>query len=142
MQLLETLENIVKKLPAELKEKNGKYEFECVVAERKVFLSNKKLVYKAKFKIDDDKKELVFSEMLKETGFGLSSGSNDQTPGFGFKTETYKTGIGPRSGKIEEQSELFKKKYNYKFDFSRIRNEFEKAAKDAGYSFKYQIVGI
>ncbi|MFA6296348.1 MAG: hypothetical protein WC663_03270 [Patescibacteria group bacterium] len=142
MALIESIKNIVTKLPAELKEKNGKYEFELTIAERKVFLSSKKLVYKAKFKIDDAKKELIFSEMLKESGFGLSSGSDDQAPGFGFKAGTYKTGLGPRTGKIEEQSELFKKKYNYKFDFSKIRNEFEKAVQNSGYNFKYQIFSV
>ncbi len=142
MALLELIKNIVAELPAELKEKNGKYEFELKIAERKVFLSNKKLMYIGKFRIEEEKKELIFSEMLKETGFGLSGGGIDETPGFSFKTETYKTGIGPRNGKIEEQSELFKKKYDYKFDFQAIRSQIEQAAKDAGYNFKYQIIGV
>lgn len=81
--------------------------------------------------------------MLKESGSGLSMGGLDEpTPGFGFKAQTYKTGFGPREGTIEEQSELFGKKYSYSFDFSVLRGRIEKAASDNGYSFRYQITSL
>ena len=140
--LLDYIKTIVAAIPAQLKEKNGLYSFEFTVAERKAFLSTKKLAYRAVFRIDEAKKEVRFSEMLKESSSGISSGTDDISPGFGFKTETYKTGIGPREGCIAEQSELFGKKYNYSFDYSKIRKDIEAAAVKAGYGFKYQITTV
>jgi hypothetical protein len=137
--LLDDIKTIVSTVPAQLKEKNGLYSIEFTVAERKVFLSTKRLVYRAAFRIDETKKELSFSEMLKESGSGISSGAGDMSPGFGFKAETYKTGAGPRDGSIAEQSVLFGKQYSYSFDFSKIRKTVEDAVLKAGYGFKYQI---
>ncbi len=140
--LLDDIKTIVAAIPARLKEKNGLYSFEFTVAERKAFLSTKKLAYRAAFRIDEAGKELRFSEMLKETGSGLSTGPDGISPGFGFKAETYKTGAGPREGGIAEQSNLFGKQYKYSFDYSRIRKEIEGAAVKAGYGFKYQITTV
>jgi hypothetical protein len=48
--LIDTIKAAVAAIPAELKAgKNDSYDFEYVVAERKAFLSKKKLVYKAAF---------------------------------------------------------------------------------------------
>ena len=127
----------------EISEKKGAYALRIVVAERKAFLSKTKLEYIATFRVDDEAKVLHFSEMLKEVGSGLSSGGgDDMSPGFGFKTETYKTGMGPREGSINEQSDLFGKKYDYTFDFKTIRTRFEGQAAAAGYSFDYQITPV
>lgn len=100
--------------------------------------------YIAKFRIKDDTKELKFTEMLKETGSGLSVGSptQERAPGFGFKATVYKSGMEGRSGTIEEQSNLFGKTYEYKFDFKTIRGKIEELAKSANYNFKYQITQI
>jgi len=140
--LLDDIKAIAKGIPAELKEKKGVYTLEFTVAERKVLLSKKKLTYMAKFRMDDAKKELRFTELLKEASSGMSSGDSDFGPGFGFKKETYKTGAGPREGSIQEQSELFGKQYTYSFDFKKVRAAIEAAAVKAGYSFKYQITPI
>jgi hypothetical protein len=137
--LLDDIKTIVTAIPAQLKEKNGLYSFEFTIAERKAFLSIKKLAYRAAFHIDEKKKELCFSEMLKESGSGISSGAGDMSPGFGFKAETYKTGAGPRDGSITEQSVLFGKQYSYSLDYSKIRKAVEDAVLKAGYGFKYQI---
>jgi len=140
--LLDDIKTFVSSVPARLQEKNGLYSFEFIVAERKVFLSTKRLAYRAAFRIDETKKELRFSEMLKESGSGISSGAGDMSPGFGFKVETYKTGMGPREGGIAEQSALFGKHYNYSFDYTSIRKAVEDAVAKAGYSFKYQITMV
>ena len=146
MALLDELKKVVGEVPAELSEKNGLFAFEAVVAERKAFLSKKKLTYSAKFRIDEAKKEVRFTEMLKESGFGLTSGGggmdDGMSPGFGFKTESYNTMSGAREGTIEEQSNLFGKKYDYSFDFGAIRKKMEMAAREAGYNFAYQITSI
>ncbi len=140
--LLDDIKTIVSSVPAQLKEKNGLYSFEFTVAERKVFLSTKRLAYRAAFRIDGMRKELRFSEMRKESGSGISSGAGDMSPGFGFKAETYKTGMGPREGGIAEQSVLFGKQYSYSFDYSKIRKAVEDVAVKAGYGFKYQITTV
>ena len=111
------------------------------MAERKSFLSKKKLVYQARIHLDREAKELRFSERLKESGFGLSAGGagDDLSPGFGFKTEKYSTGSGPREGTLEEQSNLFGRKYEYRFDFGLIRRSIEAKTIEAGYRFVYSI---
>lgn len=143
MSAIEDFKSLAATIDAELKEKKGVWTMKTVIAERKAFLSKKKLEYIARFRIDDGAKTIRFSEMLKESGSGISSGGgidSDLSPGFGFKKETYKTGAGPREGTIEEQSTLFGKQYDYKFDFSEIRGSMEKIAADNGYSFDYSIL--
>ena len=148
MSLIDDIKNGLSADGGEFKDKGGgKFSYEKLIAERKVFWFMKsKLEYKAKIKIDDGAKEVAFSEMLKESGFGVSSGSGfgggdmGMSPGFGFKKETYNTLSGAREGTIEEQSNLFGKKYEYKFDYGKIRKMVESAAKKAGYGFKYKII--
>ena len=140
--LVDDIKEIARGIPADLKEKKGVYSIEFTVAERKVFLSKKKLTYSAKFRVDEEKKELRFTEMLKEASSGMSSGDGEFGSGFGFKKETLRTGVGPRQGTIHEQSELFGKQYTYKYDFSKVRNSMESEAVKAGYAFKYQVTPI
>jgi hypothetical protein len=136
---VDEIARFVEGIPATLREKRGVYAVEFTVAERKAFLSKKKLTYSARFRIDEDQKELRFTEMLKESGSGAYSGGDDQTPGFGFKKETYKTGAGPREGSIEEQSTLFGAQYSYTFDFSKVRAFIESETLKAGYAFRYRL---
>ena len=140
MALIDDIRGMAASIGAELKEKKGAYTLTLVVAERKALLTRKKLEYIAKFRVDDAARELQFTEMLKETGSGISSGSEDISPGFGFKTETYKTGAGPREGSITEQSDYFGKQYSYSYDWSAIRKWMEQAAQAAGYGFSYSII--
>jgi len=143
MSLQENLKQVIAAIPAEVSEKKGVFTVRHVVAERKSFLSRKKLVYIAKYRIDENKREVRFTEMLKETGFGLAGGSDfNNSPGFGFKKETYKTGLGAREGGIEVQSNLLGKKYSYTFDFKTLRAALEKKTQDAGFAFTYQITSI
>jgi hypothetical protein len=137
--LMEDIAKFAATIPATLEEKRGLYSIEFVVAERKAFLSKKRLTYKAQFRIDDEKRALRFTEHLKESGAGVSSGGDDMGPGFGFKKETYKTGTGPREGKIEEQLRLFGKEYSYTFDAATVRTAVEQMASKAGYSFAYEL---
>ena len=137
--LIDEIRRVAEVIPTTLEEKRGVYCLAYTVAERKVFLSKKKLTYRARFRIAEDKKELRFTEMLEETGSGLSTGESDIASGFGFKKETYRAGAGPRQGSIEEQSKLLGTRYSYTFDFSTVRRAIEEAAIDAGYAFTYQL---
>jgi len=143
MTAIEDIKSLAAVIDAELKEKKGVWTMKAVIAERKAFLSKKKLEYIAKFHVDDTTQTIRFSEMLKESGSGISSGggiNGGMSPGFGFKKETYKTGAGPREGTIEEQSNLFGKQYDYRFDFKEIRGGLEKIAIDNGLSFEYSLL--
>jgi len=135
-----------KEFGADLSEKKGVWDFSKVIAERKAFLSKKKLTYTAKFRVDEDNKTLKFTEMLAEKGSGLSSGGFDSdmgmSSGFGFKAETYKSGASGREGSIQEQSNLFGKDYSYDFDYKEVRAKFEELAKSSDYQFKYQVTPI
>jgi hypothetical protein len=142
----EELQAYAREIGSELKEKNGLYEISKTIAERKAFLSKKKLCYHAKFRVDDNSKSVVFSEYLKEKGSGISSGGgdfdSDMSPGFGFKATSYKSGPGGRSGSIEEQSKLFGKDYTYEFQYQTVREKIESMAEAAGYSFEYKVLPI
>jgi hypothetical protein len=143
----EAIKQYAKDFGAELGEKKGVWDLSKVIAERKAFLSKKKLTYTAKFRIEEESKTVKFTEMLAEKGSGLSSSSGfdsdmEMSPGFGFKKEVYKSGAGGREGSIEEQSTLFGKDYNYNFDYKEVRKKIEDLAKQNGYQFKYQITPI
>jgi hypothetical protein len=145
MSLIDQINQYADELGGDISEKKGVHKIEILIAERKAFLSKKKLRYIARFRLDDDAKLLKFTEMLTESGSGLSSGGDfdgGMSAGFGFKAETYDTTKGAREGTIEEQSTLFGKQYEYKFDYEAIRSRFENMAKAEGYEFKYQITPI
>lgn len=144
MSIEERIKEVFYPYRPEFSEKKGTMTVELLVAERKSFLSKKKLTYIAKYRIDEGSKEVRFTEMLKESGSGISSGGGDfdESPGFGFKKETYSTGKGGREGSIQEQSNLFGKKYSYTFDFGKIRSAVEKRTVEGGYVFKYQVTPI
>jgi hypothetical protein len=136
--LIEEIKKIAGEKGAAFLEKKDACCFEIVLAERKAFLTFRKLVYKVSCKIDPAKHELRFSEMLFEKGWGLSGGDSDRAPGFGFKTETYKCVPGQMPERvIEERSILFGKKYEYKFDLSEIRSKIREAATREGFGFRY-----
>lgn len=148
MSLIDSINVYNAEFDGEISEKKGIYTLEKVIAERKAFLSKKKLRYIAKFRIDDDAKLLKFTEMLAEAGSGLQSGGDfdgggGMSAGFGFKTESFNTFKGgQREGSIQEQSNLFGKAYNYNFDYKAVRAKFEELARAEGYDFKYQITPI
>lgn len=139
----EKIEEIAKNIGGNVSEKKGTIIVDALIAERKVFLTKKKLIYTFKVKIDNEAKTVKFTEMLKESGLGFSAGGGDfDTPGFGFKKETYNTTSGAREGTIEESSKLFGKDYKYNFDYSKVRKEVEAVAKEKGYTFEYFVLPI
>jgi hypothetical protein len=143
--MYEQIKSALSNYGGEWKDKKGIWEFSATIAERKAFLSKKKLTYSARVKIDDASKTVTFSEMLIEAGSGLSSGGgfdDGMSAGFGFKTEIYNTMSGAREGNIQEQSNLFGKKFDYNFDYKEIRSKIESVAQSAGYEFKYQILPV
>jgi len=121
--------------PAALQpQKDGSLAMEALVAERKAFLSTRKLSYKCRLRVDDGARSVVFWEMLVEKGSGVSGG-DDLAPGFGFKKETYSTGGKGRSGSIEEVSSLFGRDFDYTWDYAAVRNTARGVVEAAGYRF-------
>ncbi len=121
-------------LGGEVASRGDVLEFTKTVAERKAFLTRKRLVYRASIRVDEAKREIHLAESLMETGVGLAADS-----GVGFKTESYRTGRGPRDGGIAEQSKLFGKVYTYTFDHGAIRAVIETLARSHGYTVQYHI---
>lgn len=136
MDLLQTIQEYAKSIPAELKEKGGIYTLSFTVAERKAFLSTQKLTYEAKMRIDSAGKVVKFTDSLREASAGLQVS-------VGVKAETYSTGKGgQREGSVEQKSNLFGKKYDYKVDFRAVRTRIEALAKEADFTFRYQITSL
>ena len=140
----DSVTNYAKSIGAELKDKKGVWTLSKVVAERKAFLSKKKLTYTAKFRIDDDAKQVVFSEYLAEKGSGFTGGSSGfddgMSTGMGFSKTSYNTSKDGISGSIQEQSNLFGKQYSYDFKYDEVRTAVEDLAKKAGYEFEYKVL--
>ncbi len=135
---LEEIKKIAEEKGAAFQEGKDSCRFEIVLAERKAFLTSKKLVYKASCKIDSSKNELKYSELLFEKGWGLSGADMGSAPGCGFKVETYKLmPHKPPERVIEEQSDFFGKKYQYQFDLSEIRSKIREVATRNGLIFHY-----
>ena len=134
MTLTQSIQQFAGSIPAELKEKKGVFTLAFTLAERKAFLSKQKLTYQAKFRVDDKAKLVKFTEMLKESSSGMESG------GTSFKTESFKTGKGGQlESVIDQQADLFGKRYDYTFDFKTIRSKIKELAEAEGYAFEYQI---
>ncbi len=124
-------------LPVRLaQQKDGSLAGEAVLAERKAFLSKRKLTYKCKARVDDGARMVRFWEMLLETGSGMSSGGGDFGPGVGFSASTYKTSGKERSGSIDEASSYFGKDFDYQWDYAAVRTALRSAAEAAGYGLE------
>jgi hypothetical protein len=83
---------------------------------------------------------LLFFEILAEVGSGISTsggyGDSEMSSGFGFKAEKTSYRSGGREGTIEEQTVLFGKKYEYNFDYKKIRESIKAVAEKFGYGFE------
>jgi hypothetical protein len=110
-----------------------------VIAERTAFMSTAKLEYLAKITIDDRTWEVKFSELLKETGTGLSGGEDSDGmvgAGFGFQSGTYHSGGGLEDD-IADQASRYGKLYTIAFDYAAWREQAKNLVEAAGYQFKY-----
>jgi hypothetical protein len=143
-KIIEEIKKALQSCDGKWSEKKGLWTFSTTIAERKAFLSTKKLTYTAKIRVDENSGVVRFSEMLSEAGSGFSSGGIDDgiSPGFGFKTETYNTTKGARQGTIEEQSKLFGKDYTYRFDYQEIRVKVKDFAEKSDFRFEYQVLPL
>jgi hypothetical protein len=113
--------------------KHGAVVAEKVLAERTAFMSTAKLVYQAKFTVDDTAREVRFRELLKETGAGLS---NDDDTMSGVSMGSYRIG-GGMAGDIAEQAARYGALYAITFDYAGWRDQVKARTEAAGYRFSY-----
>lgn len=140
--IVQKVREMIKGIPGDFEDKKEVFCLDSVIAERKAFLSKQKLSYTARFRVDDMAKEVVFTEMLKEQKSGLGAGGmDDLSPGFSFKKTSFSSGPGGLEGEVDQQSSLFGKKYDYTFDYKKVRAAVKEAAENEGYSFTYKIWG-
>ncbi|MGV8049254.1 MAG: hypothetical protein AB2L21_02705 [Anaerolineaceae bacterium] len=143
--LIDEIKKSIQNIDGKWNEKKGLWTYEATIAERKAFLSKKKLTYSCKVRVDEGSRTVHFSEMLLEAGSGLSTGGDFDSgisSGFGVKTETYNTFKGARQGTIQEQSVLFGKEYSYQFDYAELRRKVQEVVEKAGYHFEYQVLPV
>ena len=140
MEVAQAIVGCLARLGAEVKCNEDRGEAKLVLAEKKSFLSKKKVEYQAKFRVDERERVVRFFEMLKESGSGMSGGDIDDVGGgFGFKKETYKTGGGGREGTLEAQGNLLGQTYSFTFDYGWTRSAIEAISVHHGYRFEYQL---
>ncbi len=141
-KVLEKTTERIRDIPGNFEDKKEVYCLDCVIAERKAFLSKQKLTYTARFRVDDNNKEVTFTEMLKEQKSGLGAGgSDDLGPGLSFRTSKVSSSAQGLEGVVDQQATLFGKKYDYTFDYKKVRSAVKEAAESEGYSFSYRIWG-
>lgn len=141
MDILERVNGFIEGLPGRFEPKGDVFCLEAVIAERKAFLSKQKLTYYARFKVDGPKGLVTFTEKLEERKSGLGAGGVDESVGTGFKGWKTSSSADGLEGVMEEQSRLFGEKYQYSFDFKRVREAVRRAAEEAGFSFEYRLWG-
>ena len=111
---------------------------ERLVAEQKGVLSRTRLEYFAKVAVDGAQGEVRFSEMLKETGRGLSTGGGDFDGdvgvGFGFQAGTYRSGT-QVADTIEEQERRLGPRFGTSFPHAALRDQVAGIAGAFGYRF-------
>jgi hypothetical protein len=117
---------------------DGTLTLDFVAAERKSLLASKKISYHCRVSIDEGARTMLFFEILKERGAGISAG-DEMGPGFSFKKETYSATGSERSGSIEESSRLTGKGYSLSFDYGAVREAVKREAETAGYQFSVML---
>jgi len=138
--VLKTVAEELNDIPGTFADKKGIFCMDTVIAERKVLLSKQKLSYTARFKVDESAKEVTFTEKLTETKAGLGAGGMDDFgSGAGFRKSRVVSGPGGLEGVIDQQSSLFGKKFDFSFNYKRVRETVKKAAEENGYAFTYKI---
>ncbi|MEA3507693.1 MAG: ribonucleoside-triphosphate reductase [Synergistota bacterium] len=138
--VLKAVETALSDIPGTFVDKKGVFCMNAVIAERKAFLSKQKLSYTARFRVDESAGEVTFTEKLSETKAGLGAGGMDDFgPGAGFRKSKFASGPGGLEGVIDQQSNLFGKKFDFSFNYKRVRETVKQAAEQNGYAFTYKI---
>ncbi|WP_420834449.1 ribonucleoside-triphosphate reductase [Aminiphilus circumscriptus] len=116
------------------------WELKALLAERKAFLSRKKLFFRAAFRVDEAARSVRYSERLEESGSGFGAG--DDFAGVGVRTWKTSSGKEGRTGDIKETLRLFGETYSFTFRCEAVREVVKRIAEEEGFSFDYRIGGV
>ncbi len=116
------------------------WELKALLAERKAFLSRKKLFFRAAFQVDEATRSVRYSERLEESGSGFGAG--DDIVGAGVRTWKISSGKEAQTGEMTEELRLFGEKYAFTFRCEAVREVVKRVAEEEGFAFHYRIGGV
>lgn len=137
--MIDEIKKYLNTVGGSLTENNGLYIFKYEIADRNTKINNINVSYTAKFRVINDDKIIKFNEVITEKSSGLGVGG-EMTPGIGYKTESFKSKLDGREGKVSEKSSMGEKELNYSINYKDIRNTIKSISEKNGYRFKYKIL--
>ena len=109
---------------------NTDLEITNVLADADWQVGRKKIEYSARLLVRPEERNVIFWEMIKETGMGMGAL-------FSFKKETYRSDGHTRSGTVSEIGYgMNGKVIDYDWDYGQVRNLVENAVRGRGWQFK------
>jgi hypothetical protein len=140
-KIMTTIRNTMTGLPGDFQAEDGLHSLTSVIAERKGFFSRRKLTFTARFRVNEETREVIYNETLVERRIGLGAGIGEGISGFGFRK--WKITANPRGldGTEEGHSQPFGRKDGFTFRFQQVRDAVRKVVEEEGYTFKNQIWG-
>ncbi len=139
-KIMNTIRSLITGLPGDFQSDEGLHSLTSVVAERKGFFSRRKLPFTARFRVNEETREVVYNETSwKKRAARAGNGEGN----IGFASGKWKIASGPGGleGVLEEQSEMFRRRYGFTFRFQQIRDAVRTLVEKEGYTFKHQIWG-
>ncbi len=130
----EALKQWLRSKRGEVEETGEELVFTQILGERRLLFLRQRVVFKARFRVDEGKRELHVHEELWERGAGLSPES-----GGGWQKEVYQTGK-KREGKISARFSLLSSRFRFDFDYTQFHRELENLAQEFGYTVRYEFV--
>lgn len=137
MELESVIRERVRELAGELvPQRDGSLKLEQVIAERRRFLSRKKVTYVCRLRVDPEARAVRFYEALKESGFGLSGGGGDDDlgPGLGYCKESYACSGKCRAGTVAERLRGLGGGFTFRFDLGALHEALRACTASAGFS--------
>ena len=139
-KIIEAVRREVPALEETFARRKDHWELKALLAERKAFLSRKKLFFRATFRVDEAARSVRYSERLEESGSGFGAG--DGLAGAGVRTWKTSSGKEGLTGGITEELRLFGEKYSFTFRCEAVREAVKRVAEEEGFAFDYRIGGV
>ena len=118
----------------EVQETGKMLVFTKILGERRLLFLRQRVVFKARFRLDEEKRELRVHEELWERGAGLA-----RETGAGSQKEVCELGK-KREGQISARFSLLSSRFRFEFDHTQFHQELENLAQKFGYTVRYQVV--
>jgi len=108
--------------------------FTKILGERRLLFLRQRIFFKARFLVDEGKRELQVHEELWEKGVGLA-----QETGIGSQKEVDQLGK-KREGQISARFSFPFFRLRFDFDYTQFHRELENLAQKFGYTVRYRVV--